>query len=188
MTARNLLTEIYVSNEIKDVLQRLEPKDLQDDIKQHVFTELLLMEDSFIVDLDKRGKLKHFIVKMLYNTSKWRDRSAFKKQYGFMEMSVEDFERTKINEDEVDELYGEGNLYFSTVITGSVETNERSQKEVVEEILLALKEMYWYKAEIFKLYVRLGTYQKVADETKINITSIYQTVKQAKQEIKNYIQ
>ncbi len=184
MNARNLITAIYVSNEVKEVLQRLEPADLRDDIKQHVFTELLVMEEGFIVDLHTRGKLKHFIVKMLYNTSKWRDRSAFKKQYGFLETSVEDFERTAANEDDIDE---DGKLYFSTVVTGSIENNERSQKELVEEILLALKNMYWYKAEVFKLYVRLGTYQKVADATGINLSSIFQTVRQAKNEIKTHI-
>lgn len=153
MTAKVLLTEIYVSAEISEVIKRLKPEDLQEDIKQHVFLELFTMDEAFILDLECRGKLKHFIVKMIYNTSRWT-KSQFKKQFG-QEIATDNF--TDIAE------------------------------QVYEEIDLPIEEIYWYKAEILKLYSEHGSYQKVAEITGIPVKSISNTVKQAVKEIKKAI-
>lgn len=154
MTAKDLLTEIYISDEIAEVIQRLSPESLQEDIKQHVFMELYGMDPAFIEDLNSRGKLKHFIVKMIYNTARWT-KSSFKKQFGPMEVPTECF-------------------------TEVADT-------VPEEVDIPIDSLYWYKAEILKLYAKHGTYQKVAEITQINISSIFQTVKKAREEIKKKI-
>lgn len=176
------------------MLLLLEPADLREDIKQFVFEDMLNREESFILDLQTRGKLKHFIVKMMYNVSKWRDRSEFKKQYGFLEMSVASFDRSNATE-AAEEWNFDGieTIDLQEILKYSVDRklcteDKRTDKELVEAVLQALKEMYWYKAEVFTWYVKLGTYQKVADITGIPLSSIYKTVAQAKQEIKNYIQ
>lgn len=56
-----------------------------------------------------------------------------------------------------------------------------------QEINLPMHKLHWYKSEVLKLYAELGTYQKVADITHIPMCSIYNTVKQAKKEIKQFI-
>lgn len=153
MDVKEILTEIYVSDEIADVIKRLRPENLQEDIKQHVFLELFTMDEAALMDMNNRGKLKHYIVKMIYNTARWT-KSSFKKQFG-QETPTESF---------ID-----------------------VEDQVEEKIELPIDELYWYKAEMLKLYAKHGTYQRVAEITGINISSIFQTVKQAKAEIKKAI-
>ena len=69
MDAHQLLTEIYTSQEVKDCITKIRPVDLQQDILQHSFLELLEKDQAFIIDLHKRCKLKPYIVKVIYNTS-----------------------------------------------------------------------------------------------------------------------
>ena len=58
MTAQVILTEIYCSDEVKEVVGKLEPQHLQQDILQHTFLELFEKPAKFIEDLHQRGKLK----------------------------------------------------------------------------------------------------------------------------------
>ena len=71
MTKSSILTEIYQSKEVEAMIRSIKPKGLQDDIKQHCFLELFEKPEEFILDLYNRGKLRHYIVKVLYNTSRW---------------------------------------------------------------------------------------------------------------------
>ncbi len=68
----------------------------------------------------------------------------------------------------------------------TINLNEIPQEET-KEIKFDLTKLYWYKAEILKLYAELGTYQKVADLTKIPMSSIYKTIQETRQELKKQI-
>lgn len=181
MTARKLLTDLYNSTEITEVIGRLKPERLREDIKQYVFLTLFEKEDSFILGLQQRQKLKHYVVMMMYNTSKWRDRSVFKKQFGLLETAVPDFEGLGLEEDK-----GFGKMAVKAALK-TIGDNTEAENETVGEVLSALDKLYWYKAEVFKLYVKYGTYQRVSDKTGIPLSSIFQTVKAAKAELRHAI-
>lgn len=157
MEASKLLTEIYVSDEIKQVTKKLKPAHLQDDILQHVFCELYSKPELFIVDLHQRGKLKSFIVKMLYNTC-YFNRTKFKKELG-SETPTECF-----------------NEHFEEVET-----------DLIPDMMKIIDTLYWYKKEILLLYVKHGTYQGVSDETGIPVTSIFNTIKDVRRIVKKEI-
>lgn len=154
INAKSILTEIYVSAEVAEIIKRLRPESMQEDIRQHVFLELFSMDEDFIMDLHCRGKLKHFITKMIFNTANWTG-NKFKNQFGEKEIATESFEDVT--------------------------------EQVYEEIEIPIGRIYWYRAELLKLYAEHGTYQKVAEVTGININSIFQAVKQARKEIKKII-
>jgi DNA-directed RNA polymerase specialized sigma24 family protein len=81
MTKNSILTEIYLSKEVDVMIRSIKPEHLQDDIKQHCFTELFEKSEEFILDLHNRKKLKNYIIKILYNTSRWA-RTPFHNQLG----------------------------------------------------------------------------------------------------------
>jgi DNA-directed RNA polymerase specialized sigma24 family protein len=66
-----ILTEIYISADVENMIRSLKPIHLQDDIKQHCFMELFEKSEEFIMELYNKGKLKNYIIKVLYNTSRW---------------------------------------------------------------------------------------------------------------------
>ena len=152
MTKTSILTEIYQSKEVEAMIRSIKPKDLQQDIKQHCFLELFEKPEEFILDLYNRGKLRHYIVKVLYNTSRWSC-TTFHKQLG-KETPTEIFEDSPTDE------YEEINI---------------------EPVL---KDVYWYKTELLRLYAEHGTFQKVSDLTKIPLKSVYSTIVEARKEIK----
>lgn len=163
MTAQQVLTEIYVSNEVKECVKRLKPEHLQQDILQHTFMELFERPEDFIMDLHERGKLKSYIVKILYNTATY-SRSTFAKQQG-KETPVDFCEAAKYDVIRASEDY-------------------KADLEYVENVKCALAEVHWYKVELLKLYADLGTYKAVSEKTGIPLTSVFMTITELRKEIK----
>lgn len=156
MTARELLTEIYTSKEIDECISRLRQAEHKEDIKQYVFLMLLETPEEVILGLNDKGRLKHYVAKLIYNTANWRNRSKFYNAFGPAEVATESFD------DIADSPY--------------------------EEINIPLHKIYWYKAELLRLYSVYGTYQAVSDLTGINVVSVFKTVRQARKEIKPLIE
>jgi len=64
-------------------------------------------------------------------------------------------------------------------------------KEVADqsysEIEIPLNKLYWYKARVLELYAELGNYRAVSEKTTIPLCSIFNTVQQARKEIKKHL-
>ena len=136
MQAKQLLTDIYTSSEITNCISKLRPVHLQQDILQHTFLELFEKDGRFIVDLHERGKLKAYIVKVLYNTSVYTH-NKFSKENGR-------------------EIPCDTSCYeFIKHIKDDNEFEETKDKEAT--LQCAFSKMHWYKVEVLRLYSTLGT-------------------------------
>ena len=89
MNAKQIIEELYRSDDLRECLSRIQPPDIRDDVKQHVFTELLLKPETDILDLYQRGKFVAYVAKMLVNMVRW-ERSSFRKLQG-RETALESF-------------------------------------------------------------------------------------------------
>lgn len=188
ITASSILTEIYVSDEVKKCVSKLEPEHLQQDILQHTFMELFEKPSEFILDLYDRGKLKAYIVKILYNTATY-SRTTFAKQQGketptdfnfdFNEEAYDNPGAVKADKKHMQE-------YCNRSHYSLMEAHEeyKRQLEYESEVICALSEMHWYKQELLNLYVELGTYKAVSDKTGIPLTSVFKTITELRKEIK----
>lgn len=162
--ARDILTEIYCSNDIKEVVSKLKPAHLREDILHHCFTELFSKQENFIIDLYNRGKLKAFIVKMIYNTSVFND-TPFCKEWSLITPG-------NTREVHVDR--------FKDVVDSTDDDN-------LDELVAVVDTLYWYKKDILKLYAELGTYKEVSEATGIPVTSIHNTMRDVRYEVKKKI-
>jgi DNA-directed RNA polymerase specialized sigma24 family protein len=181
MTAATILTEIYLSKEVEQVIKKLKPDHLQEDIKQHTFLELFQKEADFIIDLHSRNKLKSYIVKILYNTATYT-RSTFAKQQG--KETPTDF-----NDNTMPFFDGEMNMNSkrcnqSTFEVIRFEEEEKERIEIESSVACAASSIHWYKFKLLEMYAELGTYQSVSDATGIPLTSVFQTISEARKEIK----
>jgi len=61
---------------------------------------------------------------------------------------------------------------------------DASIDDMLDRVDDILEGVYWYKRELFKLYVECGSYRKVEKEVGINYLSVFHTVKDVKQKIK----
>ena len=57
--------------------------------------------------------------------------------------------------------------------------------EMLDRVDKALEGVYWYKRELFKLYVECGSFRKVEKEVGINYLSVFHTVKDVKNRLKD---
>lgn len=75
--SRKILEDIYRSKDLKDCISKIRPIDIQQDVLQCTFTELLLKDEKLILDLYARNKLMAYIVKTIYNMVRW-ERGSFR--------------------------------------------------------------------------------------------------------------
>lgn len=78
MEAKQIIEELYRSKDLKECLAKIRPVDIQQDVLQYVFTELLMKDDEMVIDLYRRNKLMAYVAKMLYNMVRW-ERGTFRK-------------------------------------------------------------------------------------------------------------
>jgi DNA-directed RNA polymerase specialized sigma24 family protein len=72
MTARQIIEDLYRSSELRECLSKIKPKELQDDLLQHCFLELLNKDEQVILNLHIEGRFIAYVVKMMYNMVNWK--------------------------------------------------------------------------------------------------------------------
>jgi DNA-directed RNA polymerase specialized sigma24 family protein len=182
MTASSLLTEIYQSKEIGEVISRIEPEHMRDDLKQHVFLILLEKEEAFILELNQTGKLKNYIVRLIRQVMAFTHGSFHGDRRKGVAIST-DFSI-------IDETnYESGGMshkaiYDQMLGTYQEEQSDKEQHRLEQACEEEIEKVYWYNAELLKRYVALGNYRAVAKETGIPVKSVYNAIKAAKEQIK----
>ena len=153
-----IITALYNSNEVNDLIRKIKPAELQDDLKQYAFTVLCEKTDEFIIELNSKKQLKFFLVKIISN-------SVFSNRSGFLTQH-------KLN----DELHHD-------VMEQQIDTSD-NYHELLDSCVKESKNLYWYNQELLNLYSIHGSYRAVSTITKIPVKSIYNAIKKAKQQIK----
>lgn len=193
-TKNELLMKIYDSKEIGEVIGRINPEHLRDDLKQHVFLQLLEKPDEFIIGLETGGKLKNYIVKMICQMVHFKkDKFYFVQGHdskGNQREIYVDLQRLQVVTDNVHDngyfsdpkyfLYHES---FDAVNKPEEQAQHRAEDLCNEE----LEKVYWYNRDLLKLYVELGSYEAVAQEVGIPKKSVFNAVKKAKEQIKSKV-
>ena len=158
MTKNQIITELYQSKEVEELILKIQPSDLRDDLKQYVFHVLCEKPDEFIIELNSKNQLKYYAVRIITN-SIFSDRSFFYVNYrNQKEVYCDQFADIKDEETNHDLL-------------------DKCEKEV--------EKLYWYNQELLKLYAKNGSYRAVSQETGIPVKSVHNAVKKAKIQIRS---
>jgi len=76
----NIISELYKSKDINEAISKMQPIELQDDLRQEVFLLLCEMDEEKLVGMYEQGYLKYFIVRTILNMAK-SDRSNFYRKF-----------------------------------------------------------------------------------------------------------
>lgn len=158
-----VLTELFTSTEVSEVLKKIYPDYIREDVRQHAFLVLFEKEEAFIIDLHSRGKLRQYVAKTIYNTANFSE-SKFNREYR---------RSTEIPTEDIQDVPDEQESY--------------DYEALVESCSVKLEAIYWYNRDLLKLYVELGSYRKVSEKTGIPVNSVHHAVKQAKEEMKKLL-
>lgn len=189
----NVLTHLYSSQEIHDVLLHIRPEYIRDDVKQHVFLLLFEKDDAFIMDLHGRGKLRAFVAKTIYNTVNFSESKFNREQRRRTEIPTESFD----GESQLNNERGESSGFLRNTKTDKIrkkvaELADDAQQNydyeaLVESCPVKMEAIYWYNRRLLNMYVELGTYRLVAEKTGIPLNSVHHAIKKAKKEMKKLL-
>ncbi len=80
LNRENIITELYSSKDINEAIGKMQPEELQDELKQEVFLVLCEMDTDKLFMMYEQGYLKYFIVRTILNMAK-SDRSNFYRKF-----------------------------------------------------------------------------------------------------------
>jgi hypothetical protein len=80
MDKNKIIEQYWLNEEVNQAFAKMQPEELQYDLKVEVFMVLLEMEDTKLFGLYKRGEIRFYIVRTMLNMIK-SDRSQFWKKY-----------------------------------------------------------------------------------------------------------
>ncbi len=149
---------MYLDKDINQAISKMQPVELQDDLKQEIFLVLCEMNDERLCGMWTSGYLKYFIVRTMLNMAK-SDRSTFFNQFrkSFTEY-VDNYERA----DEGSEIH----------------------EETDSKLKQSMGELHWYEKNVFELYADNGrNILKLSRDTKIPYRSLFKTVTKVKKKL-----
>ena len=161
MVKNKILAEYWTLKEVNDAFAKMQPEELQYDLKAEVFLVLCEMNEEKLIGLYERNELKFYIVRIMLNMIK-SDRSNFYKSYRNYTEYVDNDTETEIDFDKLD---------------------------LVDKLSKNLEGLHWYNATLLKLYAI--DFKKNAKElsrkTGIPYMSIIRTINKTKKQMKQNI-
>jgi DNA-directed RNA polymerase specialized sigma subunit len=158
MVKNKIIEQYWLNDEVNQAFAKMQPEELQYDLKVEVFMILLEMDDNKLFGLYERGEIRFYIVRTMLNMIK-SDRSQFWKKYrNYTE--YEDNEKAEVEQNSVLDIMEKG-----------IEKLHWYQKEILN----------LYTFEFNK------NAKELSRKTGIPYMSIIRTLKQTKNELKKHI-
>ena len=160
MLRNEIITEFWQSKSVNEAFEKMQPVELQADLKSEVFLILCEMEEEKLIGLYERNELKYYMVRIMLNMIK-SDRSSFFKNY----------------------------RNYVELLENDVEVVESDSSETYEKIEVHLQNLHWYNRELFKLYALdfKKNAKELSRKTGIPYMSIVRSINKTKAEIKKNI-
>ena len=158
MDKNKIIEQYWLNDEVNQAFAKMQPEELQYDLKVEVFMVLLEMDEEKLFGLYERNEIRFYIVRTMLNMIK-SDRSQFWKKYrNYTE--YEDNEKAEVEQNSVLDIMENG-----------IEKLHWYQKEILN----------LYTFEFNK------NAKELSRKTGIPYMSIIRTLKQTKNELKKHI-
>ena len=67
MNRNSIIEKLWNSQELKEAIAKMQPEDLQDDLRSEIFKVLCEMDEDKLVDMYNRNVLRFYIVRTMLN-------------------------------------------------------------------------------------------------------------------------
>lgn len=186
------IIELIESKEFKQCISKVKPEYLQADLTSEVYLALLETAPEKITALQGRNELRFYAARIIFNMAFSNTSPFYKKYRGFVMDYKESYKDYYDDEGNLADPTGPLEQYYDRINQINLEElfDESESKDRKKLELLAfslIDNLYWYDAQILKLYLYYGDYRRTAQETRIPFTSIYCTVQKAAKEIKELL-
>ena len=192
MKRTQILTELFQSKELAALIAKMQPEDLQDDIKQELFVTLCEMPEEKLIELHDRKQLRFYAVRTVLNmvqSSKSRFFYKFRKN---VTLELKDYTAIADTIENTNDSKDYQPLRSRDLFSEDVDINEyeRVYAEKIIKLNKAYEELGWYQRQILDLYLELGSVDKVVADFKKHIgksiprSSIFDTLKKTNEELR----
>lgn len=153
-----IISDLFTSKEFNDCIRKMQPVELQDDLKAEVALILCEHSDDKIISIHNShtNALKYYTVRIILNLIQSKTSPFYKKYRQPVYEFSDDHDRSIDINDDID---------------------TRLQAEAKEEKVMSIIDgLYWYDKEMLKLYLEKGSYREMQKETNIPWGSCYDTI------------
>jgi hypothetical protein len=155
MTRNQIIEGLFNGKNFNDCISKMEPAHLQDDLRMEVISIVCEWPEEKVVGLHLDNALEFYVVRVILNQVKSKT-SPFVKKYRNSTYEIK--ETPQVNEN----------------------TEERQLKEALEDFALEeIDKLYWYDAEMVRLYLKHGNFRAIEKETGIPFISCYKNIKKS---------
>jgi hypothetical protein len=161
------IEEIYTSQRFNDVVRKIDPVELQDDLRQEVAMALLNMDCEIVCKMYEDGRLLNYSIGIIWMMGT-KQKGMFYKLY-----KKKDFEKAYEW------------MMSQTGTDVSMESIKIAKKVLNKKLTIDPNQAH--ESIIFTKYVELRSCQKVADFFGIPQLHVFQVVKKMKKELKKAI-
>lgn len=155
-TKNDIISELYLSKDFCSCIKKMQPEHLQDDLKAEVITVLCELNEEKIQRLHNDKSLGFYAVRIILNMVRNKEH-PFQKKFRSVHIEL-------TNQDVADDY----NL------------EEAQIRQTLEDATLeAINGLYWYDAELVRLYMKHGNFRALQKDTGIPLASCYRTIKNA---------
>jgi hypothetical protein len=179
MTRNEIIEELFTGKNFNDCIAKMEPAHLRDDLKQEIAVIICQWTDAKVIGLHQEGSLEYYVVRVIINQIQSSSSEFFKKfrkqNYVFID-DVQD-----IHEEQISIEWDPKRKHKYLIgATSDIDIAERLLREELEDYTIEqIESLYWYDAEMIKMYLKHGTYRAIMQETKIPYISCYKNIQKS---------
>lgn len=183
LTKNQIVERLFVGKNFNDCIRKMEPEHLQEDLKMDVIAIVCEWPDEKVIKLHQENSLEFYVVRVILNQVKSKT-SPFHKQYRSPVIPIEMHKAGfKVGSDCRED--GKRRTRFEKAevnyqMTSVDDYEERLIREQAEDLAIEeIDRLYWYDAEMIKLYLELGSFRAIEDRTGIPFISCYKNIKKS---------
>lgn len=168
MTRNQIVQALFTGRNFNECIGKMEPAHLRDDLKQEVILVVCEWPDEKVIKLHSDGVLDFFVARVIINhiqSTGIKGKNSFYNKYRrtYVEMEKEPPAEVESVED-------------------------RETKEALEDVALSnIDRLYWYDAEMLRLYMELGNYRAIQKKTGIPFCSCYKNIQKSIAALRNMV-
>lgn len=192
MTRNQIIEALFTGKNFNECIGKMEPEHLREDLKMEVALIVCEWPDEKVVKLHQDKALEFYVVRVILNQIQ-SSTSQFYRKFRIVTVSyVEAANKENYFEKEgpvVPNLPRHSHMKriieHTDQITDPQELERREEWELIEDRALSeIESLYWYNAEMVRLYVKHGNYRAIEKETGIPFISCYKTIQKSFKELK----
>lgn len=166
------IESLYKCRKFNDCIGKMQPKDLQDDLRSEVILFVSEKDDDFVIGLHDRGELSFYAIRIAVNFIT-KTNSSFNKRFRILKTD-------EVPEMVCPELNGRADLerLQDPLLIKLTELRKLAYQKIPQYDQSLYPEINWYKQYMISLYMKVGSYRKMETETQIPWEACYVTVKQ----------